>query len=470
MTTLPTLYNNSVARTALALAAILLAHVLLHMRYYIYYVDDAWFVSETYFFMQTGRIEDVLFRAVDAPDRVLLFGKTYFHVYGAFLNAFGWTKGNAIALSGIFMWLSAGMWWLIGRALGYSAHFSRTVALSVLILPVFFNAAALTRPDAFVFFLCSVTFWLFLKRLYFLSGLLLLVSVESHLMGSTAGFCILAYVLATWRQFLAAGWKMLAFRLVSFLLGMAAGACYFYWLHPDFTFERLFTILSIKREMNGVSFGFIVKYFTQHFWYRHVWELPFIIGAGYLFVKNKLWKQDVFVPVFFGVMVLSSFAMSRPNANYMVFVYPGFLLLAVYTFEKLGLLKKAAHIAAVLLLVLYGAHFIVNRSFDFNRVNAETRAALPQDGLPVIGMPDNWFAAMDRPFFPIYHSVTYIPELGIREFYLVRNDYIGHKSKNYQPFLAWCNEQYEVVPIKQVPAFKGHVAEVFHCKLKITGE
>jgi hypothetical protein len=454
--------------TLLSLAIILLAYVLLHMKYYIYYVDDAWFVSENYYYCQTGKIEDVLFRAVDAPDRVLLFGKTYFQVYGNFMEWFGWTKGNAILLSSIFTWLSAWFWWRNAKLLGFSEVFSRTVGLSVLILPAFFNAAMLTRPDAFVFFLSAATFWAFLKKIYPLSGFLLLVSVESHLMGITGAFFILAYVLATWRSFFDEGWK-LPLHVLLFLVGAGLGAYYFYWLHPDFTFERLNTILSIKKGMNDFEYGYIVKYFTQHFWYRHVWELPVLFTAIYLFVKNRLWKDNLFIPVFFTVAVLSSFVTSRPNANYMVFIYPAFVFFGIYVFEKTGLLKKLSNIVAVLLLVLYGAHYFAHRTYDFNRIITETKAALPQDGLTVIGMPDNWFAAMDRPFHPIYHSVDYIPELGIKEFYLIRNDYISQRSRNYHDFIAWCHANYEVVPLKKFNAYKDKQIEVFHCKPKQNG-
>lgn len=460
---LATQLSQDKTKLFISLAAILLTYILLHTKYYIYYVDDAWFVSETFYFLQTGLTEDFLFRAVDAPDRVLLFGKTYFHVYGAFLNQFGWTKGNAILLSSIFIWLSAGMWWLIARALGFSQTFARTAALSVLILPAFFNAASLTRPDALVFFLSSVTFWLFLKRQYFLAGAGLLVSIEGHIMGVTGAFCITAYVLANWRTFLAEGWK-LALSVGLFLAGMALGAYYFYWLHPDFTFERLNTILTIKKAMNNFKYGFIAKYFIQHFWYRHVWELPVIIGTIYLFVKNKLWNKNAFIAVFFVVMVLSSYITSRPNYHYMVFVYPAFLFLGIYTFEQLGLLRKMSNIIIALLIVLYGGHFIVNHDFNFKKINAETRASLPQDDLPVIGMPDNWFAAMDRPFYPIYHSVKYIPSLGLKEFYLIRNDYIGHMSKNYDEFLAWCQQHYEIEPVRKFEAAPGKEVEVYHCK------
>ncbi len=463
--TVPAQEYKGLLKYLLALAPILLTYLLLHTKYYIYYVDDAWFVSENYYFFQTGRIEDFLFRAVDAPDRVLLFGKTYFYVYGAFLDLFGWTKGNAIILSSVFMWLSAGVWWSISRLLGYSRTLSNTIGLSVLILPAFFNAASLTRPDAFVFFLASATFWLFLKRQYFLSGLFLLVSVESHLMGVTGAFFIFAYVLATWRKFFDEGWKLLLHVLL-LVLGAIAGACYFYWLHPDFTFDRLFTILSIKKEMNEFKYGFIVKYFTQYYWFRHVWEIPVLFFALYLFVKNRLWKQNAFIPVFFVVMILASLVTSRPNANYMVFIYLGFVFIAAYAFEQTQWLGKMTKVISIVLLVLYGGHFIANHSYDFKRINAETRASLPQDGLPIIGMPDNWFAAMDRPFYPIYHSVRYIPDLGIKEFYLIRNDYISHKSHNYQSFLDWCNENYDVVPIKKFNAYKDESIEIFHCKLK----
>ena len=451
---------------ALTIAALLCAGLLywlLHQRYYISYVDDAWCISQAHFFFDTGNTEDYLFRAADAPDRVLVFGKTYFYLYGAFLSWLGWTKSNALVLSSLLIWLSAGVWFFICRRLNFSPTLEKLIPLSMLVFPAYFNAANLARYDASVFFFSSLSFLCFLSGRHLLSGLLLLIAMECHPMGITAAFYILAYVIYDRKAFFADTKKrLLAMGL--FGVGAVFGMCYVLWLHPDVSMERLRTTLAINRSMNDFKFGFIVKYFTQFYWYRHDWELPLIVGALVLFIKHGLWKRDAFAAIFLATMIGSSFAIGRANANYMIFVYPAFSVLIFVTFEEMRLLGKLVPVIGAALLILYGSHYAFNHGFDFDRVTAETRASLIDKNVPVIGMPDNWFAVPEREFYPIYPSVSYIPSLDLTEFYLVRNDYISSQSNNYHTLIAALQKTHECALVRNFRAFRNHDVDVFQCK------
>jgi hypothetical protein len=242
---------------------------------------------------------------------------------------------------------------------------------------------------------------------------------------------------------------------------------YVWWLHPDLSFERLRTTLVLDKSMNDFKFGFIVKYFTQCYWYRHAWELPLILGAVALSIKHRLWKRNAFPAIFLVTMIVCSFVIGRANANYMVFVYPSFSVLIFSTFEELRLLGKIVPAIAVVLAVLYGTNYVLHRDFDFNRITAETRASLVNDNLPVIGMPDNWFAVPDREFYPIYPSVSWIPRLGLKDFYLVRNDYIGDQSNNYDTLIAALHETHNCVSVRHFKAFSDHDVDVFQCSEKV---
>jgi len=459
------------ARQALlALAAALVPYLLLHTRYYRYYIDDAWWVADIHHFFRTGIMEEYLFRTPDAPDRVIIFGKAFFLVYGAFLEWAGWTKGNALLLSSIFIWLGAGTWWLIARRLKLSPALRQLVPVSILVFPAFFSAAHLARPDAFVFFLSSLTFYLFLRGWHLAAGFFLLVSMEVHLMGVTGFFCILAWVLAE-RRGLFADRRALLRVIAAFSLGALVGVLYYLLLHRGrFSLYLLATTLTAYRGMNSFRYGFVAKYFVQYYWYRHVWELLLILAAVFVFVKQRLWRGGSFPAIFLPVMLVSSFVTSRPNANYMPLVYPAFLVFIYDTFERAGLLRKVLPWVAVALVILYGGHWWVNRNFDFEGIVAQTRSSLPDAGLPVIGMPDNWFAVPERTFYPIYPSVAYIPDLGLKEFYLVRNDYIGHFSRNYRSLLDWIGEGYGCAPVRTFTAFEDQSVEIFRCRSREPGD
>ena len=219
--------------------------------------------------------------------------------------------------------------------------------------------------------------------------------------------------------------------------------------------------------MNSFRYGFVAKYFVQYYWYRHAWELLLILAAAVVFVKKRLWRGASFPAIFLPVMIASSFVTSRPNANYMPFVYPAFLVFVYDTFERAGLLRKVLPWVAAALVVLYGGHGWVNRHFDFEAIVAQTRSSLPDASLPVIGMPDNWFVVPEGTFYPIYPSVAYIPDLGLKEFYLVRNDYIGHHSRNYRPLIEWIGAHYDLELVRTFTAFDDQPVEIYHCQARV---
>jgi hypothetical protein len=80
----------------------------------------------------------------------------------------------------------------------------------------------------------------------------------------------------------------------------------------------------------------------------------------------------------------------------------------------------------------------------FQTVIIETRKSLQNPGLPVVGMPDNWFAVPARTFYPIYPSGTNIAPLGLPEFYLIRNDYVADRIRNYKSTVAYIEKNYDL--------------------------
>jgi hypothetical protein len=229
------------------------------------------------------------------------------------------------------------------------------------------------------------------------------------------------------------------------------------------TLERFLTTLAVNSNMNDFRFGFVVKYFTRSYWYRDVWELPLIGLALFLFIRHRLWQRHGFIAILLVLAIVESFAVSRPNANYMVFAYPAFSLLMFVTFEERRLLRKLLPVIGVALLAVYGSTYALNRGYDFDRVIAETRSTLANERLPVVGMPDNWFAVPEREFYPIYHSVDYIPSLGLKDFYLVRNDDLSDQSNNYYSLIDTLTKTHSCAPVRSFTAYNDQAVDVFRC-------
>jgi hypothetical protein len=57
--------------------------------------------------------------------------------------------------------------------------------------------------------------------------------------------------------------------------------------------------------------------------------------------------------------------------------------------------------------------------------------------------------------------------LGLKDFYLVTNDYIGDQSNNYHPLIAALHETHNCVPIHHFKAFSDQDVDVFQCSEKV---
>jgi len=476
-------FQNNTSRNLLVLAGIGivgLIYWLLHTRFYIYYIDDCWALSKVHTWFHFGLNEDRLFKLPGSPDRLLLFRKTFHIVYGNLLEWLGWTKGNAHWISAVCIGLSALIWFHILRILKFSFNLAVLAAFGMLLFPAFFNAANLGRPDAFVFLLASLTFWLFLKKQYFLAGLIQMIAFETHVMGCIASFYIIAYLIYERKYFFGDLKKSLRI-FIPFLVGIAMGIGYYLFLHQHtFSLQNVFTILKMKQGSSGFIFpNYLFFYFARDTIFKTFWELVLIGISIHLFRKNHLHKQHRFVAIFLLTIVVSTFITRRGNYNYMIYAYPAFLLFILFTFEQLGKLRQLRLILLVCLSYFYGYHLILNSSFDFQRITNETRKSLVDENIPVVGRSDNWFAAMDREFYPIFINMERTSD-HLDTFYLVRNDYIGlwHKKRGrlykslekyglpseytqYYNFIESLEPHYDRKLINQFEGWKGVDVEVY---------
>ena len=467
-----------------------LIYLCLHTRYIIFDGDDAWSLSQAYNNIQHGKNENTIFSTQDDPDRLLIFHKTHHHLEGAILNVIGWTKGHAHLISTFFIFLAALLWFYILRRLKFSFDLSVIMAASMLLFPAFFGAANITRPDAMTFFLASATFLLFLRERYFWSGFLLLVSFETHVMGIMGGFYILAYVLYDWRSYFK-DFKALLPIAAWFLGGMLLGLAYYIGLHWEVLSGDKFSETLLSRRSMGIEFkNYILTYFVQPLWYHHVWEFILILFSLVLFFVKKANKGHQFVWILLTVLFLSTFITGRPNRNYILYVYPAFLLILFYSVEVAGWLKSFTIVLFGIFLLHYGTVYYYQHDYHFQQMITETEAGLSEKEIPIVGMPDNWYAAKDRELYLIYNSLKNIPDLGLKELYLIRNDYLHAESlsmrleawlqdlglvkdpllakrrRHYYELIQYFEDHYEYKLVRQIPAYGGGVVEIYHCVLK----
>ncbi len=467
-------------------------YALLHEKYKIYDGDDTWSLSMAYAYAKKGIDQDIIFYAKDDPARHLIFLKTYHILISPILDTLGWTRTNSHLINLFLLICSSILWFFICRKLEFSDRLAVLVAMGMMLFPVYFQAANHTRPDIIAFLMTSISFLLFMNKRYFFSGLMLLIAFETHTMGMMATFYIIAYFL--WkRKEIWNNWPTFFKTAIPFGLGLILGGFYFYWIHRDYlTVDTFVETLSARRGMgNGNPLkNYIFSYFFQPDWYRHWWELILLIYVIVLYLKNKLYKQDVFVWIFLLVLVVSIYITGRPNRNYMVYLYPSFLILIAYTFERLDRLKFLCVSLMTIFTIYLGTNYVINRNYDFDHLITETKSAMTDKTLPVVGMPNNWYAAQEQEFYPLYNLVNFIPDLQLKELYLIRNDYLqeedlttwierklkdmeilndnplGRRRLHYDGMIEYFEEHYDLVLLKKIDTGTGDLAEVYHCMKK----
>lgn len=450
----------------LALLLILAVYILLNTKYRIYYMDDAWCLSYVYNHAFHGVDLDTLVRPPGHPRSILYFGKLHALFATQVLDSFGWTKGTAHALSSVYIFLAASVWFAILRSLRFSFEVAASMALGTLIFPAFFSAANLTRPDALAFLCASFAFLLFLREHYLLAGFFCVVATEVHIMGCSAGFYLLAHVIVRRAEFFQQRARLVK-QLAFFGAGVVLGCFTYYLLHYRY-FEPVAAFRSITQHtaMRFPVKNLMVAYFFGMDWLQKLPELLFTVIMLVIFFWRLRTKADSFVRTFLIVMLVSTLFLHRPNGNYMLFIQPALVLTFIHSFELWGRLGRCSAVVLGYFLSYYGVIWAIHRDFDHQRLTERIRSGLVRPDLPVVGILEDWFAVMDRTFYPIYPSAPSIASRNLSEAYLIRNDYLRSQVGNYDSTMRYMAANFELTKLYSVPAYAGQVAEVFLARRK----
>jgi len=380
--------------------ASVLVYFFLHGIYRPENMDDTWFLSFAHSHIVNGVESDVAFGTEPGQGGyggVMLFGKSFSYLYGTILNAVGWTKSTAHIVSILCIILSAACWIAILSKLGYSRRLALFFGAALLLLEPFFGAANQARPDALSFLLVSSSSLLFVSRRYFLAGFLATVAIEIHPVGISALLFMGTVVIARPER----SDKDKTISLTDILwvgAGVGVGVVYYLALHAS-NLGLLPLVLTQGNtggsEVNNILFEYYFK--TKHL--RHIPELIIILICAGWYVFKRYDRENRFIPVFFIASLLFTLIIRRPNFMYAIYVYPAFLLLIFWTFERHGRLVLAAVLLLFYLLPQYAFVFVQNRSWDMGAYLSNVRALAAEDGSPIVGRPNDWFAFPNRTFY-----------------------------------------------------------------------
>jgi len=384
--------------------AIFFVYLGLHGIYQPDNIDDAWYLSFSHNHIVKCIETDVSFGAEAGSGGyggVVLFGKTFTYLYGHALNLIGWTKSNAHLISTMCIVLSAACWIAILHHLKFGRRLAVFFGLSMLLSEPFFKAGNVARPDSLCFLVVSAALFLFLRRRYGFAGFLSMVAIEIHPVGISA-FLFIASVVVS-RGFVSNEnrWFKWVHMAAWLFAGTVAGVLYYVALHIN-NLNDLSLVLSQGNTGSG-SRNILFEYFFKTKYFRHIPEFVAIVICVAVFVFKRYYRENSLITIFLIASLLFTVIICRPNFSYVIYVYPAFILLFLWVFERQGRLGLAAGLLLVYLLPQYGFVYWHNRHWDMEKYLSQVRSLIPAGNSPIMGMPNDWFAFVDRPFFIIYY-------------------------------------------------------------------
>ena len=407
---------------------IILVYFLLHGKYRIENIDDAWTLTFSYNLFNKGEVFDTVFLNGQG-EGTSLFSMIYSYTYGSILNITGWTKSNSHLISTFLFLLSLPLWFLIVLKLGHEKYLAISFILILLLSECYFSLANQARVDALTFLLVTLSFFLFFYKFYFFSGFVTMLAFENHAIGSIVFFYIVVFIISHHNEFTKDRKKLLG-KIMQFGLGILIGTGIYLFLHYPYLFNLTETIGERTELSDRKHNNFILSYFFDTKYYRHIPELIIIAAAIIIFISKKYFKDNKFILLFIGFIVLASIVLRRPNFNYIVYAYPSFILLILYVADRI---KKINLVLVIFLLLFIPQYFYVlelNINYDEKTYLEKLKQSpIPEDTNVIFGSPNEWFAFYNKEFY----RYTLIPiKKEIKQFVLIEeNDFRASGIKPY---------------------------------------
>jgi hypothetical protein len=401
------------------LVLIILSYLFFHNYYRVEYLDDPWTLSWAYNWWTNGEVFDTVFGYLDGDGGTSLFSRTYVFVYGAFSQLFGWTRGGSYLLSTIFVLTSLSLWKLIWQELKFDKETASDFLLISLLFDPYFGIAHKARVDALTLFFCTLTLYHFLRKRYLFSGLFMLIAFETHPMGITSLFYILAYLFVI-RKDMAANPRFYIEGALKFIGGCLLGLAYYLSLH--------YSYLANLADLGGRSTGhaFLAYFFTQKMSWRHWPEIVLILFSLVIFLIKKQYKQYKTIFPFITGALITSFLLHRSNMHYVVYLFPPIIMLIILTFKEIKLTNLLLIGFLIFQIPQYGYLYYTQKEYNHKEYISGIRNILNPEEIGdtfVYGTYNGWFALKETN----YHCYGYFgrSRLGVNglpdHFYLLEN-------------------------------------------------
>jgi hypothetical protein len=383
-------------------------------------VDDPWTLSFLYNYLSRGVEIDTTFgnAGVDhGQNGVAHFGKLQAFVYGPVLDSFSWSRDAAHSTSTFLIAAAAVTWGLIVLRMTEN----RGLAIfTILVLPwmePFFGAANQARPDALAFFLATLALGLFLYRQPFASGLAAAAALEVHPVGGAYALLFVTAAFAAQLPVTTEERPTLMRSLAYLSAGLACGMVLYVALHSG----AISTLPGALMDGSTSTKVFLVEYFVNARYGRHLPELVIFLVAVILFFRLDGWREQRLLGCLLVAVAISLLLVRRPNFHYAIYPYVVLLITTLWVSERLGRLWLMLAVLLVLLVPQYAYAYRINRTSHLSAYLAAVKAAVPDDGIPIVGPPNSWYTLRNRSFYATPHDEDDFLRLELDEFYVVQD-------------------------------------------------
>jgi len=344
------------------------------------FIDEPWLSDAALQFLKNGRFGFSIFGDLYGLDKNVGFGNIHLFAEAMMFKLFGFGLYQARLVSFLSGLLLIWFTYLLGKKL----YDRRTGIMSVVLFSLsgmFVNVSHLARQDMMLALFMAASLYLYLlakeKRsriLYFITGLLLALSLDVHLNGVAMIICI--GVLFLW-EYKSKVFKEKFFRFT--LSGLFLGIIYFFSVHRLFLYQwntecysanrmasPIMSIINLEEFYRRILVkvkGFYLPYFTGGQFHHKILISLFILFAiaSAIYRRRRADKILLLILGFFGIFYFLIFA--NPLISYWIYLYPFFYILVsalVFSLIKdwqIGIMKgrtseKRVYIGLAILMVI----------------------------------------------------------------------------------------------------------------------
>lgn len=335
--------------TFIVIIAFFIFYLNVHMFYRYENIDDGWFFSWIYNFIEKGVYNPNIF---PHDWGVTVFGVLFATFYGILMKIFGFTKENLHYISLFLGYMSLVVWFFIIKKL-FNEKIAYLYVVFLLLSEPFLSMVTQGRVESIGLFFLSITVLAFIYKQFLISGFFLMISFETHPATFIMALSFLVPLVFYYKK------EIKKKNIYLFFTGILIGSILYIILHFDYI-NLLIPTLVHNHDLKSATINHpLYPYYFETKYYRNIVDL--IILSICLIIYFKHYRLDGIKKLPFWFLVsafIGETVIGRANFNYAIYFYIAFVLFIVWLGVSIKRLRVLLYILAFIwlakdMLILY---------------------------------------------------------------------------------------------------------------------